>query len=353
MARRPVKVERKQTWGVLRYDTLSHSFSYTEKEPRSSEPYPNRPVVLNIVITRRCNMDCEYCVAKDFAGIENEDLVLSAEMIRWINRSSFMLLVLTGGEPLMPPYDAVSMRLIDSMRDQGVILDTNGTFLPDRSVLSYLKKHRVMIRVSMDSIRPEEEIELRRVLKRRDLHSSSAYYKKLRNIERFLKAGVNTSVQTVVWRNNPESLYQTIDWLSANGIKQWYLQRLIPSYRFKNPPIRFALKPEGYYSLVADIAAKARQAGIECVPKMDLRHNSVFLLTAEGALYTQGAEPGQKVRLGTIKEKIEYFDYVSAADHAWRYYLANTPQGGDGRASDAAAALDAKFKDTKSGGIKQ
>jgi len=342
MARRPINVERKETWGVLRYDTLCHSFSYSKTEPRSSEPYPNIPVVLNIVITRRCNMDCEYCVAKDFAGIENEDLVLSEEMIRWINRSSFMLLVLTGGEPLMPPYDAVSMRIIDSVRDRGLILDTNGTFLPDRSVLSRLKKNRVMLRVSLDSIRPEEEIELRGVPKGQDLDARSAYFAKLTNIERFLSAGVNTSVQTVVWRKNAEPLYQMIDWLSANGIKQWYLQRLIPSYRFKDPPTRFALKPEDYYSRVADIAAKARREGVECIPKMDLRHNSVFLLTADGALYTQGAAPGQKVRLGTIREEIEYFDYVSAADHACRYYLAHTPQEEDGRSRDKAAAHDTK-----------
>jgi sulfatase maturation enzyme AslB (radical SAM superfamily) len=326
MARLPVNLVRKYTWGILSYDTLCHSFSYKETEPRSSEPYPNRPVVLNIVITRRCNMDCDYCVAKDFAGIENEDLILSAEMIRWINRSSFMLLVLTGGEPLMPPYDAVSMRLLDSVKGRGVILDTNGTFLPDPSALLSLKKNRVMVRVSMDSIRPEEEIERRRVPRGQDLDARSAYFMKLTNIEHFLSAGVNTAVQTVVWRKNAKPLYQMIDWLSDHGIKQWYLQRLIPSYRFKHPSVRFSLKTQEYYSLVQDIAAEARSAGIECIAKMDLRHNSVFLLTADGALYTQGAAPGQKVRLGTIKEEIEYFDYVSAADHAWRYYLAYSPQ---------------------------
>jgi hypothetical protein len=54
-----------------------------------------------------------------------------------------------------------------------------------------------------------------------------------------------------------------------------------------------------------------------------MRHNSVYLLTTDGVLYTQGPIPGQKVRLGTIHKGIEYFDYVSAADHAWRYYLSD------------------------------
>lgn len=326
MARRTVNVERNETWGVLRYDTLHHRFSFSERMQRSCEPYASKPVLLNIVITRRCNMDCKYCVAKDFEGIEKEDLILTAQMVRWINRSPFMLIVLTGGEPLMPPYDAVSMRLIDTIKERGIILDTNGTFLPKRTILSRLKKRRVMIRVSMDSTVPDEEIKLREVLKKRDYSASSLYRAKLKNIRQFISAGVYTAVQTVVWRNNRESLYQMIDWFTENGVKRWYLQRLIPSHRFKKPPPRYALKPEAYYPLFTDIAAKARAAGIECIPKMDLRHNSVFLLTTNGALYTQGPAPGQKVLLGTTTKDIDYFDYVSQADHACRYYLAHPPK---------------------------
>ncbi len=323
MARRP-SIERIQTWGVLRYDTVLHNFSYTEREPRHSPPYPSEPVALNVVITRACNMDCQYCVAKDFTGIEKEDLILSDEMIRWINKSPFMLLVLTGGEPLMPPYDTVSLRLIDSVRDHGVILDTNGTFLPNKSVLSFLKENRVMLRVSLDSMNPKEETELR--LMGRGGDSAKAFHTKLKNIEHFLLAGVTTSVQTVVWRKNAEGVMQIIDWLSERGIKQWYLQRLIPSHKFKEPPVRFSLEHQQYYPLVYEIAVKAGVAGIKCFPKMDLRHNSVFLLTSNGTLYTQGAAPGQKVRLGSIREKIAYFEYVSAADHASRYYLPHIPE---------------------------
>lgn len=344
MARRPVVIKRTGTWGILRYDTRCHTFSYKEKQRRSSEPYGAMPVVLNVVITRRCNMDCEYCVAKDFTGIENEDLILSTEMIQWIKDSPFMLLVLTGGEPLMPPYDVVSARLIESISDRGIIVDTNGTILPDRSILSLLKRNRVMLRVSMDSMNPKEETELRHLSRCRSLDFKYVYDAKLANIERFLAAGINTSVQTVVWRKNSNFLYQMIDWLSMKGIKQWYLQRLIPSHRFKVPPPRKALKQEAYYPLVANIAVMARQAGIECIPKKDLRHNSVFLLTADGALYTQGGAPGQKVRLGSIREKLDYFDYVSAADHACRYYLAYTQREEGERLGVKDAASNPNFR---------
>jgi pyruvate-formate lyase-activating enzyme len=128
MSRIPINVKRIQTWGSLYYNTVQHSFSYRENEPRSSEPYANIPVVLNIVITRCCNMRCRHCVAKDFAGIEKEDIILSVDMINWINSSPFMVIVLTGGEPLMPPYDIVSINLINSIKDRGIILDTTVHF---------------------------------------------------------------------------------------------------------------------------------------------------------------------------------------------------------------------------------
>lgn len=324
MARCAVIVERAQPWGIIRYDIRNHTFSYREKESHSTaEPYAPIPVVLNVVVTRRCNMDCEYCVARDFTGIEEEDLVLSQNLIEWINASPFMLLVLTGGEPLLPPYDRVSIRLIDSVKDRGIILDTNGTVLPNQQTLSLLKRKKIMLRVSMDSVNPSEETQMRRSQRGSGMDSRHSYQAKIDNISQFISSGINTSIQTVVWRKSEESLYQMIDWLSENGIRRWYLQRLIPSNRLKTPPPRYAVSPKDYYPLVEKVAKKAALAGIECVPKMDLRHNSVFLLIADGVLYTQGAEPGQKIRLGSIREPIDYFDYVSAADHASRYYLAD------------------------------
>lgn len=326
MPRDQVTVEREEAWGTLRYDTRRHVFTYSETAPRGGEPYATQPVLLNVVVTRRCNMDCTYCVAKDFTGIEEEDLVLSADMIRWINRSPFMVLVLTGGEPLMPPYDEVSLRLINGVRDRGLILDTNGTILPDRRVLSILKKKRVMVRVSIDSSNPEEEIEHRRLPGGHQAAALHTYYTKLANIERFVSAGICTAVQTVVWRKEQALGQKMVSWLRDRGVHRWYLQRLIPSYRVKAPQPRFYLTPAQYCSDAAKVASVAHSMGLECVAKMDLRHNSVFLLTANGALYTQGSAPGQKLPLGTIKDRIEYFNYVSQADHAWRYYLAERPQ---------------------------
>jgi hypothetical protein len=44
------------------------------------------------------------------------------------------------------------------------------------------------------------------------------------------------------------------------------------------------------------------------------------MLVGDGFLYTQGEKPRQKIPLGRIGSDIRYFEYISSADHAERYY---------------------------------
>ncbi len=321
MARAQVSIVRREPWGTITYDTSKHAFDYSETSAVSAEPYSALPVALNVVVTRHCNLQCLYCVAHDFEGIEASDLTITDGLVQWLNTSPFMLLVLTGGEPFMPPYDAATMRLVRSITGKGLVVDTNGTILPSRSMIEELKSKKVLVRVSMDSTAPEDEFKVR-VAGARD-SSRSAYFQKLANIESMIDAGVDIAIQTVVWRKNTP-LDQMIDWMAHRGIRQWYLQRLIPSHKFRQVPERNSLSSEQYYPFVESLSAAAASAGIHCVAKRDLRHNSVFLLTGDGVLYTQGEEPGQKIRLGTVGSYGSFFEYVSPADHAARYYLAES-----------------------------
>lgn len=312
-------IERTEPWGILRYDTQAHRFSYIQRDPKETGPYASEPAVLNVVTTRNCNLDCVHCVAKDFKGIVDQDLVISESLTDWVNASPFMLVVLTGGEPLLPPYDEICRRFIESLTGKGVILDSNGTITPSEQMIRCLVKNDVMIRVSMDSIQPTEEIRLRRV--RDGQMSRRLYSEKVERIDWLVRSGIYTAVQTVVWRKNTQGLLQMVDWLAEHGIKQWYLQRLIPSHRFKTPPLRHWMTPLDYLKAIEELSRRCAEVGVQCIAKRDLRHNSVYLLMADGLIYTQGSEPGKKVKLGSICERFEFFDYVSAADHATRYYL--------------------------------
>ena len=81
-------INRKETWGNLSYDTKNHIFGYDLEGDVSEEPFVSKPMVLNVDLTFKCNMNCVHCVAKDTAkvlgGVENADLKITHELIEKI-----------------------------------------------------------------------------------------------------------------------------------------------------------------------------------------------------------------------------------------------------------------------------
>jgi organic radical activating enzyme len=322
-------IERKEKWGRLSYDTDTHTFDYEETAPRTVGPYVGRPVVLNVALTQQCNMECKHCVAKDFAGECDDDLDVTDRLIDNINASPFMVVVITGGEPLLPSCRSALGALIEGFRDKAIVVDTNGTIEPTRDLLRLFKQRQVLLRVSLDSMQAKDEVYLRHTRRgREDPESRALYFDKLERIRRLSNGSVPMGVQTVIYhrrtgtsRKNP--VLGIIEFLLDVGIDRWYLQRLIPSFKFRHPPESCDLRPEEYEQMAGDMCTAASKVDIRTFAKRDRRHNSVFLLVGKGVLYTQGPRPGEKIRLGAFSPRTSYrtcFDYVSAPDHAARYY---------------------------------
>lgn len=321
-------IKRPERWGILQYDTLKHRFSYFPNIRSDAIPYTHDPVVLNVYLTMQCNMNCKHCVTKDFEKME--DLVVSKKMIDWINKSPFMVVVITGGEPFLPDYENELLKILREIHKKGLIIDTNGTILPSSSVIDTIVKTNTLVRVSWDSVRPQDEIFLRHVKPhtQRNLDDNlKCYYTKIDMIQRLRSEGVNVAVQSVIHNKNATSILEN-NIASILGlpailrefhIKQLYLQRFIPSYLTANNT-NLEVSSAAYYKAVAELTKKCNEENIECIAKKDRRHNCVFLLVGDGLLFTQGEKPGQKIPLGTIYKGIRYFDYVSSSDHSERYY---------------------------------
>jgi MoaA/NifB/PqqE/SkfB family radical SAM enzyme len=312
-------VERKESWGKLVYDTSLHRFSYIHTDEKDAIPYAEQPVVLNVDLTMKCNMSCLHCVAKDFDKIE--DLVVSRKLLDWIHKSPFMVVVVTGGEPLLPEFESDLITLLRGTRDKGLIVDTNGTILPSDSLVDAMIDTNTMIRVSWDSTRSYDETYFRRVrLDRRSNESANLeyYHKKLEIIRRLQESGVHIAVQSVVHKRNMISILDMPKALHELSINQWYLQRFIPSYKAIDES--YEVSHDDYERICRKLTRKCRGMGIDCITKKDRRHNCVVLLVGNGLLYTQGEKPREKILLGTIDDEIKFFEYVSSADHAERYY---------------------------------
>ena len=312
-------IEREEPWGKLRYDLVKHKFSCIQCNGKNIVPYPQNPVVLNVDLTMKCNMDCLYCVTKDFK--EAEDLVISKKLVDWINKSPFMAVVITGGEPLLPEYEKQLILLLRKIENKGLIIDTNGTIFPNNSVIEAIIDSRALVRISCDATRPDDEIHYRHIKPFSNLNREENlkyYYRKRDMIKYMHSEGVNVAIQSVAINQNRKSLEDMPSLLKTYSINRWYIQRFIPSYKAIRRKLGFSYGE--YDQFVDNLTKRCNKMNIELVTKKDRRHNCVVLLVGDGIVYTQGEKPGQKLQIGTIHSKIRYFDYLSSADHAERYY---------------------------------
>jgi MoaA/NifB/PqqE/SkfB family radical SAM enzyme len=314
-----MNVEREEPWGRLIYDAANHRFDRYETNRKGITPYAQQPVVLNVDLTMKCNMDCLHCVTKDFG--KTEDLVVSKKLIEWINRSDFMVVVVTGGEPFLPEYENQLLSLLRGIRRKGLIIDTNGTILPSEAVIHTILDKRALVRISWDSVRPYDEIPFRHVKpdtkKNREINCEY-FTKKVDMIQNFRRMGVNVAIQSVVHRENLATILLLPEKMQQFQLNRLYLQRFIPSHKAADR--KFDVNNDDYDRVTAELTERCLRKNIQCITKKDRRHNCVVLLVGDGLIYTQGDKPGEKVFLGTIDSNIRYFDYISSADHAERYY---------------------------------
>lgn len=311
-------IKRQENWGTLEYDTLQHHLSFKADNPHIT-PYAQKPILLNLYLTMKCNLQCIHCVTKDFPMVE--DFVVSKKVLKWINESPFMIVVITGGEPFLPDYQNNLLMLLKGIHRKGLIIDTNGTIAPSKPIIDSIIKTHTLVRISWDSVRPKDEICLRHIKsinsKNNDINLEY-YYKKIEMIKWFSHQGINVAVQSVVHKKNLISITSMPSILQESSIKQWYLQRFIRAHKAIGNT--FQLANGSYNKVVNTLLKECSNRNIQCIAKKDMRHNSVFMLTGNGIIYTQGHKPGQKIKIGEIGQDIKFFNYVSCSDHSERYY---------------------------------
>lgn len=318
-------VKRKESWGELLYKIPEHSFEYSVLNDNAETPYPSAPIVLNIDLTFQCNMKCKHCVAKDLAvllgGMDKSDLNVTDKLINEINKSPFMVIVITGGEPLLTKYKINLTKLVCGLKNKGIIIDTNGTIALDKKTINIFQKKHVMVRVSWDLPIPAEECKLRQYPT--GMFSTTQEYmdSKEKLIKYYFVNQLPVAIQTVITNDNytNSNLFKFSKKLAQLGVKKWYLQRFIPSHHLKDSK-KYLIDSKDYEWTVKKISIAAKKDGIECITKLDRRHNSVFLLVKDGDLYTQSEhKTGGKVYLGKLGKIKHFFEFVSSPDHSVRY----------------------------------
>ena len=121
---------------------------------KPNEAANNEILTVNYLISTNCQLDCIYCIAKDvmeeYAMPTREIVDETIDRILEINP---LVVVLTGGEPLLSPHlKHVVKRFYNKVN---IIVDTNGLLITECD-LEFYKAHDVLFRISMDL--PDNEI---------------------------------------------------------------------------------------------------------------------------------------------------------------------------------------------------
>lgn len=157
-------------------------------------------------ITGRCNLKCQHCravgeMAKDVELSQIEKIMIFGRMFS----PSYAEVIVSGGEPLMHRKFLQIMELVRQNGGESVTLTTNGILL-NRPILNFLRNlefKRLMLSVSLDSIKPKEHNWFR--------GCQSAYKKARKAIDLMVEENLPNTTSSVRMTLRPEQLSEMED----------------------------------------------------------------------------------------------------------------------------------------------
>lgn len=196
---------------------------------------PERPIVINWLLTGRCQLACKYCDAEDLMrnSIKEPEQVDIENIAENILSYNPIAIVLTGGDPLFSPYLDKAIKILYGRA--GIMVDTNAYCFTSRH-LELFRKYRVAVRISIDSEIPRINDELRPVH-----NSGKPVQRKYCSVKRgslepamnalcqCLDAGITVSVQSVATKKTANDLPAFGDKLFRMGVRSWRIHKVAPS----------------------------------------------------------------------------------------------------------------------------
>jgi MoaA/NifB/PqqE/SkfB family radical SAM enzyme len=134
-----------------------------QPKPKSRKAYwkvlkaafdPSRPLLAQIVITKRCNLSCGYCYEFDKVS-KPVDLTVLKARIDELKRLKVVFVTLNGGEPLLHPQ---APELVQYIAKQGMIpmMNSNGWLLTEEKIQQLNDAGLFGIQISCDNLEDNE-----------------------------------------------------------------------------------------------------------------------------------------------------------------------------------------------------
>lgn len=223
-------------------------------------------------ITRLCNLKCTHCYlpagfvdTDEFPhGYHRESELTQSECFRVIDEiaeiNPHILLILTGGEPLLRP-DILEISKYASDTGFLVVMGTNGVLLNDE-VVEKMQKHGVTgAGLSIDSIQPSQHDKFRGM--------PGAWKATMNGVEALKRAHLDFLVQTSVTQWNYEEIPEIVEFAYQIGAKVLNLYFLVRTGRGKTvmdiSPAQYEKMLDTMFKLQKDYTGKMLIAA-KCAP---------------------------------------------------------------------------------------
>ena len=233
------------------------------------------PFVLNLHLTKACNMNCIFC----FGGFKEAKTRLSQadweRLIRKIGKETAHLprrrINFAGGEPLLVPYLS---ELIQVAYEEGfeVSLITNGS----RLSRSFIQEHRgylQMIGISIDSLDPVLNQASGRTVQGKSLNLND-YLMRCKWVK---EAGLTLKVNTLIHQFNAHQDFHPL--LNAVSIDRWKILRMLAIENENGDSKHWLPTDEAFYGFV-----RRHQSFSPVVENDDEIQQSYLFVSPEGYL---------------------------------------------------------------------
>lgn len=189
---------------------------------RQSPSIVHEHLTCEILVTNSCNMDCDYCIAKDLPGpsINIEIGRKAIDMFIYLSKGGKSIdFIFTGGEPLTEYEvfkDLVSYaqkRACETGIQAFFVLKTNGTIL-NQDIIDFMRSNCIEVIISIDGI-PLIHNRHRKATSGKGTHD--VVY---RNLQTLLKNQISCVASITVHPDSSQSVLENVRYLRDLGVEQ-------------------------------------------------------------------------------------------------------------------------------------
>lgn len=255
------------------------------------------PVVIGMMYSNVCNLDCRYCIAKNGKGYSERNTLScrNGELVERITESDALGLLVSGGEPTLNTSIIPLLKKLTGC-DLYVTLDSNGVGWSKELIGAVAGDPDIVVRISLDS-------------EQADIHNANRghYDQTIRTIRSLIDHGKIPRINTVLHSGNCTQLRSFADFLIALGIEKWHIYKVQGEFAPKDLIIDDAAAEKCISDLLDYVGDRIK---VLCKFTSNNDGFASFVIDSEGNAFSSDNENHKKVVFGNI--------FTSSISDIWR-----------------------------------